>query len=305
MTAVIGIDASRYSVQQRTGTETYSYELINAMASNVPSDWTVRSYTNRIDRDTRELLQKLGDVWELAFPRFWTHARLSAEMALHRPDVLFVPSHVIPLVHPASVVTIHDLGYLHEPDAHPTRQRHMLDKTTRWNARVAKRIIAISGTTRDDLVKQYGVHPDKVTVIHHGVSDRFRPAEVAEQLRVRAHYGLNGSFVLAVGTIQPRKNLARLAAAVRQLRDAGSDLQLVLVGRRGWMSESVMAGVHEQLPPEAVVETGYVPLDDLPALYSAAEATALVSTYEGFGLPALGGTCMWLTTADIRHSGAC
>lgn len=287
MTTVVGIDASRYQVHERTGTETYSFELINAMVGQIPGDWAVRSYTNRLESPGPPALAKLGEIRDLSFPRFWTHARLSTEMTLHRPDLLFVPSHVIPLIHPASVVTIHDLGYLHEPDTHPKSQRQMLDKTTRWNARASTHIIAISGTTRDDLVTQYGVQPEKVTVVHHGVSARFKAVNSDDQNRVTSRYGLSGPFVLAVGTIQPRKNLARLAAAVRKLRDAGADLRLVLVGRRGWMSESVLAEVRGHLPGDIVVEPGYVPLDDLPALYSAAAATALVSTYEGFGLPVI------------------
>ena len=284
---VVGLDASRYPGEIRTGTETYSRELLDAMAGLGDLPFQVRSYVDQSDSESFARLSQLGSVRSLPFPRFWTHGRLSFEMLRHRPDLLFVPSHVIPLVHPRSVVTIHDLGYLHEPGAHPDRQRRMLDLTTRWNARVSDHIIAISDTTKTDLIRHYGTPAEKITVIHHGVSDRFAPAGPDERARVGSRYRLPAQFVLAVGTIQPRKNLARLAQAVARLHGEFPELALVVAGKRGWMADSVLADISAILPPDLVHELGYVPLSDIPALYSTASVTALVSTYEGFGLPAL------------------
>lgn len=284
---LVGIDASRYTTDIRTGTETYSRELLDAMADILDRPFSVRSYLNRADHESVNRLSRLGEVRIIPFPRLWTHARLSIELLTRRPDVLFVPSHVIPLAHPRSVVTIHDLGYIHEPAAHPPRQRRMLDLTTRWNARVAAHIIAISDTTRQDLLHFYGIPAEKITVIHHGVSDRLAPSPEPHQLRLRGKHDLPERFVLAVGTIQPRKNLPRLARAVAELRREQPDLALVLAGKRGWMADIVIAEIQRVLPPTAVRILGYVSQDELSALYSAASATALVSTYEGFGLPVL------------------
>jgi glycosyltransferase involved in cell wall biosynthesis len=283
----VGIDASRYPGEIRTGTETYSRELLDAMAELDNLPFQVRLYVNLSDAGADEKLGRLGELRRLPFPRLWTHGRLSFEMLHHRPDLLFVPAHVIPLAHPRSVVTIHDLGYLHEPEAHPVRQRRFLDLTTRWNARVSAHIIAISDTTRADLVQRYGTPAEKITVIHHGVSDRFAPAPPDEQVRIRTRYRLPDQFVLAVGTIQPRKNLARLAGAVSRLQVDSPGLALVVAGKRGWMADRVLSDISRALPSGLVHELGYVPLSDVAALYSAASVTALVSTYEGFGLPAL------------------
>jgi glycosyltransferase involved in cell wall biosynthesis len=284
---VVGIDASRYPGETRTGTETYSRELLDAMArlGNLP--FQVRSYVNQVDEEASARLAGLGELRRLPFPRIWTHGRLSFEVLRNRPDLLFVPAHVIPLIHPDSVVTVHDLGYLHDPEAHPARQRRMLDLTTRWNARVAAHVIAISETTKSDLIRHYGTPEDKITVVHHGVSDRFAPASADEQARIRSEYRLPGRFVLAVGTIQPRKNLARLAEAIAKLQGEFPGLALVVAGKRGWMADSVLAAVSGALPPALFIEMGYVPMSDVPALYSSASVAALVSTYEGFGLPAL------------------
>jgi glycosyltransferase involved in cell wall biosynthesis len=133
----------------------------------------------------------------------------------------------------------------------------------------------------------YDIPPEKITVIHHGVNDRLAPANSSDQQRVRAKYELPERFVLAVGTIQPRKNLPRLAEAIAELRGRFPELALVVAGKRGWMAGSVVDAIHHALPPGVFRELGYVPSDDVPALYSAASATALVSTYEGFGLPVL------------------
>jgi glycosyltransferase involved in cell wall biosynthesis len=284
---LIGIDASRYPGELRTGTETYSRELIDAIADIPDLPFSVRCYVNQADDVSLQRLARLGDVKSIPFPRFWTHVRLSLEVIRHRPNLLFIPSHVIPAVHPRSVVTIHDLGYLHEPDAHPLRQRRMLDLTTRWNARRAAHIIAISETTRADLMRFYGTAEEKITVVYHGVNDQFNPATDNDQRRIRALHDLPEHFVLALGTIQPRKNLVRLAQAVATLQNQIPDLTLVLAGKRGWMADSVIAGIRAALPDSRFRELGYVPAADLSALYSAASVTAMVSSYEGFGLPVL------------------
>ena len=276
----IGIDASRLSVGQRTGTETYTAELLAAMAALDPLE-TFRLYLNA-HRPPPDL-HPLGEPRCIPLPRLWTHARLSLEMVRHRPDVLFVPAHVVPVIHPKSVVTIHDLGYLHEPDAHPLGQRRMLDLTTRWSARSATRIVAVSESTKGDLIDRYGVLPSKIDVIPHGVSDAFQPSGPADMDRIRDAYQLPDRFVLAVGTIQPRKNLSTLANALAGV----SDLPLVIAGKPGWLADQVMADLVDPIKAGRVRMLGYVPDGDLPALYGAASCVAFVSRFEGFGLPAI------------------
>jgi glycosyltransferase involved in cell wall biosynthesis len=287
MAPVIAIDASRAEIIERTGTETYSFELLRAMAPQVPDDWDVHLFARTFPSEIADAFRPPSTAHAIPFPRLWTHLRLSTALARLRPDLLFVPSHVIPAIHPPSVVTVHDLGFVHEPEAHTDAQRRMLKLTTRWNARVARHIIAISETTRRDLVDLYAVSPSRITVIHHGVCEQFRPQPPEEIRRVRARYGLPESFVLAVGTVQPRKNLARLAQAVRALRVAEPELHLVVAGKRGWKSDDVVWEVENALPGNLARLLNYVDGSDLPALYAASSCTALVSTYEGFGLPVL------------------
>jgi glycosyltransferase involved in cell wall biosynthesis len=281
---VIGIDASRLGIQQRTGTETYSWETIKALASLAP-DEHVRLYAN--GGNPPDFLPPAWQTRSIPFPRFWTHARLSAEMIQHPPAVLWVPAHVIPAIHPRSVVTIHDLGYLHRPEGHTDRQRRMLHLTTRWSARAASAIIAISQATRNDLVEHYGVSPSRISVIPHGVADHFTPADPLAIADLRRQLDLRRPFVLAVGTIQPRKNYDGLAKAMEILKARGFPHQLVIAGKPGWLSETVREAITDTRIGHDVRFLDYVPSAELPTLISAASVVAFPSWYEGFGLPAL------------------
>jgi glycosyltransferase involved in cell wall biosynthesis len=282
----IGIDASRTLPAQRTGTEQYSVALIRALMA-LPTRHRWRLYGP--GPPPADLLP-LPPRWEwraIPFPRLWTHLRLSWEMVRRRPDVLFVPAHVVPAIHPrATVVTIHDLGYLHFPGAHPALSRRYLDLSTRWSARAARRVIAVSAATRDDLVAILQVPPAKISVVHHGVRSVACLPEPAMRATLE-RLGVAQPYVLFVGTVQPRKNLQRLIRAFARVGAAGLPHRLVIAGRLGWFIEPIRAEVAALGLTERVRFTGYVPDGDLPALYRGADAFAFPSLYEGFGMPAL------------------
>jgi len=229
----------------------------------------------------------------MPFPRLWTHLRLSFEMAVRPPDVLFVPAHVLPLIHPRrSVVTVMDLGYLYYPQTHRCLSRRYLDGSTRWNARQARRLIAISGATRDDLVRRYGTDPAKVTVIYPGVDGMGRVDDEEEIRGVRARHGLPSLYLLYVGTLHPRKNLVRLVRAFGLLlgswpSTAGRPPALALAGKKGWLYDEIFAEVRRLGLEGRVLFPGYVPQADLPALISGASAFVFPSLFEGFGFPVL------------------
>jgi glycosyltransferase involved in cell wall biosynthesis len=275
----IGIDASRSTIDQPTGTELYSRLLIDALLERAPDQFSFRLYFNQPPRF--QIQQPAAEVRNLPFPRLWTHGRLSLEMTLHPPGVLFVPSHVLPIIQPRrSVVTVHDLGYLHFPDTHPPRERWYLDVTTRWHTRSATQLLADSAATKRDLIARYGARPDRVTVAYPGLDPSVKrvndPAEIA---RAKSKYGIEGAYALYLGTLHPRKNVSHLITAYRA---SGCTWQLVLAGKRGWY--------YEQLIKQAgsgVRFIGYVDETDKAALLSGAKAFAFPSLYEGFGFPVL------------------
>lgn len=280
----VGVDASRATVAQRTGTEHYARRLIGALlALNARPGGPGHAFTLYFRESPARGLFTGAVQRVIPFPRLWTHVRLAAELALTRPDVLFVPAHVLPLLHPVPVVvTIHDLGYHYFPNAHPPRQRRYLDWSTRFSARGAQHLLADSQATRADLTRLYGVPPEKITVVYPGRDEAFGRVDPAA---VRARYGLSENYVLHVGTLQPRKNLLRLMDAASALRAQGHRLQLVLAGGAGWLAEPILARARALAGLVRVLD--YVPDADLPGLYSGARAFAFPSLYEGFGFPVL------------------
>jgi len=291
---LIGIDASRATAARRTGTENYSLHLIRALLT-LGRRHTFRLYFNQPPAEG--LFPPMASQQVMPFPRLWTHIRLSWEMVQQPPDLLFVPSHVLPLVHPRrSVVTVHDLGYHYYPEAHTLSQNLYLRASTRFNARAATRIIADSEATRQDLARHYGTPIEKVAVVYPGRDESLQKVTDAGRLAaVRQRYGLSEAYLLYVGTLHPRKNLVRLVQAFGALL-AGpsappptlpSDLQLVLAGQKGWLADEVERQIAKLGLTDRVVLTGYLPDEDLPALLSGAAAFCFPSLYEGFGLPVL------------------
>jgi glycosyltransferase involved in cell wall biosynthesis len=282
----IGIDASRAVVAQRTGTERYSLELIRALL-RLPSAHRYLLYFNH--PPPLGLLPATATWTERSVPlaRLWTHLSLSRAVATDRPDVLFVPAHVLPLwPRLPTVVTIHDLGFRFFPDAHRPLARLYLELSTRWAARRANRIIAISESTRRDLVEHYGVPEERIRVVYEAAGVAFRPTH---DPAVVQRQGLSpGQYLLAVGTLQPRKNLSGLLRGYRLYADGvDQPLPLALVGQPGWG----VAALEREIPrlglDRLVHRLGYVADEDLPALYSGAFAYLQPSLYEGFGLTVL------------------
>ncbi len=287
---LIGIDASRTVTRQPTGTEHYARGLIRALVElETPHRW--RLYFNA--PPSKGLFPRPERIeWRvIPWPRLWTHLRLALELMRHPPDVLFVPSHVLPLVCPVpGVVTVHDLGYLAYPEAHTRFDRWYLDWTTRRHTRVAAHLLADSEATKRDLVRRYGADPRRITVVYPGLDPLFRPVEDPGRLAaVRSRYALAPAYIIHVGTLQPRKNLLRLLDAFEALPQrlpAPHPMpQLVLVGKRGWLAEPIVARARTM--GERVRLLGHVAREDLPALLSGARALVMPSLYEGFGLPVL------------------
>ncbi len=285
---LIGIDASRAAYPQRTGTENYSLFLIRGLLK-LDRDNQYRLYFSL--PPAPDLIPSTANaaIRTIPFPRLWTHTRLSWEMASRPPDVLLVPAHVLPLVHPRhSVVTVHDLGYLHYPQAHTRWSRWYLQWSTAHNARAATHLIADSEATKRDLIEFCQTPPDKISVVYPGYDPSFAPERDQERLEaVRERYHVPGPYVLYVGTLHPRKNLQMLLEAFAVVVQQDGDVHLVIAGKKGWLYEPLFERVQQLGLEKWVHFTGYVPQKDLPALLSGARLFVLPSLYEGFGLPVL------------------
>jgi glycosyltransferase involved in cell wall biosynthesis len=279
---LIGIDASRAIVAHPTGTEVYSQRLIQALLE-LESTHQFRLYF----REPPPAGTFAGaDLRTIPFPRLWTHIRLSWEMARRPPKVLFIPAHVLPPIHPrASLVTVHDLGYRHFPEAHPPLQRLYLDLTTRWNARAAAHILADSQATKADLVTHYATPPDRISVAYPGYDQTLVPTrDLAKIEATKSRYTITGDYFLYLGTLQPRKNLARVIDAFATIKTKAA---LVLAGKRGWLYDDLFRHVRQLGLEKRVIFPGYIAEEDKADLLSGASAFVFPSLYEGFGLPVL------------------
>jgi glycosyltransferase involved in cell wall biosynthesis len=288
----IAIDA--HSVGNKLGgNESYATNLIEALAEID----NVNQY--KIFVTTREARDRFSDRW----PNFQVRATLphtpfiripltlSAELRRNRVDVLHVQFTAPPFSPCPVVVSIHDLSFEHLPQTFKRRSRMQLRMTVRRSARNAAQIIALSEHARMDLINTYHLIPEKVNVVPLAAPAAFAPVRDDNELqRVRQTYGIDGDYILSVGSIQPRKNLRRLIEAYSVLRHAQPECklpQLVLVGKNAWLYDETLRALKDTDVGASILLTGYVPESDLPALYSGALCFIYPSYYEGFGLPPL------------------
>ena len=221
----------------------------------------------------------------------WEQTVLPLLLRRYRIDVLHSPHHHTPLVlpppRPRRVVTVHDVTFLLLPERYPPIRRLYMEAVTRASAAVADAIITPSQTVRDDLIRTLRVPAERLVAVPEAAAARFAPASADAQARVRKQYRLPGRYVLSVGSREPGKNRGRLLRALALLRDQGLECELAVVGKQAWRYEDEAALVERLGLHGHVRFLGYVPDDDLPALYSAAAVFAYPSLYEGFGLPVL------------------
>lgn len=220
----------------------------------------------------------------------WEQLVQATELRGRAIDLLHSLGYVQPLLCPCrSVVTIHDLSFLRYPEAFNRPNRLYLQLFTALSVRRADRIIAVSTSTKDDLVRLLGVVPSKVTVVHHGVEDDFRQlSDRAVLASFRERTGLPEHFILHFGTLEPRKNVELLVAAYARMRQQSNlPHKLVLAGAKGWRYDRIFAAVEQYGLQDDVLFPGYLPSSEQPLWYNAADVFVYPSLYEGFGFPPL------------------
>ena len=207
----------------------------------------------------------------------WRDLRVPAWTLRHRPDVYWAPEGALPRrVGAPAVVTVHDLAPLLYPGSKPPEVERAFRTTMRRSARAAARVICVSEATAADAVRLWGVERQRIRVIPNGVDERFTPGDAAEaRASVAARHGIEGPYVLHVGSLEPRKGLEPLLAAAD-----GAPWRLVLAGSPGYQGARLAAAARGA---GAALLEGATD-DDLVALYRGAEAVAAPALYEGFGI---------------------
>lgn len=290
------------AARQGAGIGRYARELISAILA-IPSDQHLVLMT---------AMAGLGDAWHaekarlralahsaLTFrdlpitddwmTRLWQRLRLPlpAETLTGKADIFYSPDFVLPslLRRTRALLTVHDLSYLRHPETFPPALRAYLEQAVARSVARADHILTDSNATRQDLIELLNVAPAKATTLYCGVSTRFSPtAAPDERARLQSKYGIGERpYILAVGTLQPRKNYPHLMQACDPLAKTHA-IDLVLAGRPAWLSDPTLRAAQAR---DYVHLMGYFDDVDLPALYRQAHSLAFPSLYEGFGIPPL------------------
>lgn len=347
---LIGIDASRANREHKSGTEWYAYYVIRWLAkldqknqyilyADKPLTGGLLDLTTKQHNDSLQInknvvefnskgfqiLKSPGDnfkakILDWPFTYFWTQIRLSWEMMVNSPDVLFIPAHTLPLVHPKkSVITIHDIAFERErmlyehsyigPESKTTRKiinlmvkiftkgefgANVLDYHS-WSARFAlknaKKIITVSNFTKKEMVDFYKAQEQKISVVSNGYNRRiYRKINDPEKIKeVLEKYDIKSPYILYVGRLEKKKNTPNLVEAFAIMKEENKEIKhkLVLVGDASHGFDEVKYVIREYNINDDIIITGWVPELDLPYFYSGAAAFVFPSLYEGFGIPLL------------------
>lgn len=274
----------------RTGVGYYSEHLLQHLAREVERTGDEIVVLSNRPIDTQAPLPPyVREYRGHRFPiRFgWMQLRAASALAALRPDVTHFTNCMLPRgACGNTIVTVHDMSLRLYPRWHPPRRLLLNGPMMHAAIRRATAIVAVSESAKRDLLRMYDLPVDRVTVVYEAASPAFRPISDRAILEdVRARYGLPQRFILYVGTIEPRKNLARLMSAFAEARRAGITQHLVCVGPYGWSSRDLSGHIEKLGITNAVYFTGYVPFDHLPSIYNLADFFVFPSLYEGFGLP--------------------
>lgn len=346
---IIGIDASRANKDRKTGTEWYAYSLIRWFAqidkkneyilyTDKPLtggllDLTDKQYDYNDERFEQITLDGKGfqkiksphdnfkaKVLKWPFKYFWTQGRLSFEMLFNKIDILFVPSHALPIIHPPkSIVTIHDVGfdrfenvYENTPIAYDkpllhkvinfftkilTRGKYNATKldylrwSTEYAIKHASKIITVSNFSKKELSEIYNTHKQNIQVIHNGFNNQLYTCGCDQEKikQIKEKYGIDSDYLLYVGRLERKKNTPAMIEAFAIMKDKCQDIKhkLVIIGEASYGYDEVNYMMNEFGIENDVIILGWINEVDLPCVYEGATAFVFPSVYEGFGIPLL------------------
>lgn len=277
--------------RQAAGPETYEINLVRSIAA---MDRKNEFHVFCLSREAAESFALRQD--NVHYHVLWPNVRwasipvsLPIELFAQRVDIFhatFIPP---PVSSMGYLLTLHDLTTFQNPEFYHPLIRWRLNRAISRGLKKARRILCVSACVRDTVSETFGISSDRLAVVHHGVSNDFRPVplELAQQLLLR-EYGMSRRYLLFVGQMKARKNIIRILEAFSQFRnETRSDVSLVLAGRRGHTAEGIDESVTRLHLEKDVIELGHVKAEHLPALYSAAEMLIFPSLFEGFGFPVI------------------
>ncbi|MCC6696964.1 MAG: glycosyltransferase family 4 protein [Candidatus Hydrogenedentes bacterium] len=287
---VIGVDARAANSERRAGIGTYCCELLRAIGP-LCREGTLRVYLDHAPLAGFPLDADYADFRILPSTWAWTQRALRSELRRDPPDVFLAPTMQVPFGVPCPIaVTVHDLAFFDFGQYFTWRTRLRSVVQARHAVRRADHIFAVSESARDELARKLGIPHERVTVTPHGVSAAFTSIQdETASFELRSTYRLPEKYILYVGRLQPRKNIERLIGAFETLLMSHPDLphDLVVAGDKGWLCDQIFQKAQSSACSDRIHLLGFVSADHLPSLMRGADVFALVSLWEGFGIPVI------------------
>jgi glycosyltransferase involved in cell wall biosynthesis len=288
---IIGIDGNEANIKNRVGVGEFAFGVINGLYKLDKRS----QYRVYLKQPPLPDLPKVRENWryEVFGPSFaWTQWRLPLKLYTERPrvDVFFSPNHYAPRFCPIpSVICIMDLWHHRHPEQFCQKDLYQLIRWEAYSMRQAKKIIAISEFTKEEIIKFHGLPEERIVIAYPGLGQEIKKLRNKEIEDVKRKYGIEGAYLLYLGTLQPKKNLIHLIEAFYILYTKYKILNtsLVVAGKKGWLYEQVFEKVKELRVESKVVFTDYVPEEDKSVLIAGSQCFVLPSLYEGFGIPVL------------------
>lgn len=293
---IIGIDGNEANVEKKVGISEYAFELLMQFSSskfNPPAGGQSSKLIIYLKNEPLDQLPKESEQWNYRIVRpskLWTQIGLPFDLYFHRPrpDVFFSPTHYSPRFSPIpTVVSVMDLSFLFFSELFRKTDLHQLKNWTEYSVKKAAKVLTISKASKDDIIKKYGIAEHKIVVTYPGVKEVLGSKyKVLGMDDIKKKYDLKNDYILFVGTLQPRKNILRLVEAFKiVLKHSKKDIDLVIVGKKGWKYEDILEAPSKYGVADRVKFLDFVSDEELEVLYRNAVCFVLPSLYEGFGLP--------------------
>jgi glycosyltransferase involved in cell wall biosynthesis len=305
----IAIQASDLDSRRIDGTRVYILNMLNRFGGISSSDDFFVFHRNNFNPELSPRSFPNYKILKKYFPCCWTQTRFSLELWKGSFDALWMPMQALPLARRKkmkSTVTVHDLAFKYFPEFFPGKDLRRLNFFTDFSVKNSDKIIAVSQSTKNDILRFYPeIREEKIKVIHHGFdSELFRKAIPEEEKNkiLKSHKLQAKNYILYVGAIQPRKNLSQLIEAFEIIKEENPDLKLVLAGDKAWMWEDIINRIAHSKYREDIIVTGTINFNELAILYRNAKIFVFPSLYEGFGIPILEAMASGVPTVCAANS---
>lgn len=282
---IVGIDGNEANVAKRVGIGEYAHRLLDEFSRTKKKNLKFVIYLKNHPLDHMPEENATFKYKIIGPKKLWTQFALPLALLVgkNKPDIFFTPSHYAPRIAlMPTAISIMDVSYLHFPDLFAKKDLYQLKRWTAYSAKQARKIFTISEASKNDIIKYYHVSPENVIVTYPGIKDM-----MSSKQQVKPAFSLPNKYILFVGTLQPRKNLNRLIEAFSSIAKEFPQIDLVIVGKKGWLYEAILSSPEKFNIAGKVHFLDFVDDNDLPFLYKNAEFFILPSLYEGFGLPIL------------------